>query len=123
MTVLECPSRSATTSGCSPPASNSVAHVPQVVGTERRETCGPHDRLEVPANDDPEARDRIRELTGREVRTVGLIYNGFRPEEMQVAEAMEYVAHIWGPDADAVVHADNADELHRFAEQVDWVAD
>ncbi|MBD3299808.1 MAG: hypothetical protein GF347_00470 [Candidatus Moranbacteria bacterium] len=68
-----------------------------------------------------EAKNRILEITGREVRTVGLIYNGVKADDRAAREALEYVAHVWSQDADAVLRADDPVEGEKFGEEVAWL--
>jgi hypothetical protein len=68
------------------------------------------------------ARGEIEQLTGRQVRTVGLIFNGATTERPAAREAVEYLEHIWAPDVDLVIHGERESDLVRLQEEVSWVA-
>lgn len=48
------------------------------------------------------AKDTIREATGREIRTLGVVLNGTGGQRPEVRSAKEYVLHLWKDDADEI---------------------
>jgi hypothetical protein len=59
------------------------------------------------------AKDDLRRVYGRGVVTVGLLFDGGRSADREVAEAVDYVRHIWGYHADHIL--DGAKQEQRAA--------
>jgi len=58
-----------------------------------------------------EAKERIHSQVGREVRTLGLVFNTAQSRTSELDEAIEYLEHVWGRDVDrfVVVEGENAE--------------
>jgi hypothetical protein len=66
-----------------------------------------------------QARTRIRELTGREIRTLGVVLNGTSDRRPEVRSAKEYVLHLWEQDADSLFAPERREDEVRLGEEVE----
>ncbi len=68
-------------------------------------------------------REAIREVEGRDLRTVGLVFARENGTGSDVAEVAAYLKHVWAADADCVIDAREASAEATLGEQLEWVAD
>jgi hypothetical protein len=64
----------------------------------------------------------IRQYSGREVRTMGVVLNGDTHADARLRDAKAYIEHVWRKDADVVLAVDTEEEVREFQEQISWVS-
>ncbi len=71
-----------------------------------------------------ENRNRITELSGQQIRTVGLLLNGGKSNSESLSEGFaSYVSHLWAPDVDVLVDGRGVDVVAgALKPSFDWLA-
>jgi hypothetical protein len=64
------------------------------------------------------AKGAIHDITGREVRTLGVVLNGTSSQYPSVKSAKEYVLHLWKEDADLLFAPEGREEEKNLVEQI-----
>jgi hypothetical protein len=65
------------------------------------------------------ARAALHDVTGREVRTLGVVLNGASAQRPDVANAKEYVLHLWKDDVDELIAPRRQEDEPTIAEKVE----
>jgi hypothetical protein len=66
-----------------------------------------------------QAKTQIREITGREVRTLGVVLNGTSDHRPDVRSAKEYVLHLWRADADSLFAPERREDEAQLVNRVE----
>lgn len=64
------------------------------------------------------AKETLARVLGREVATVGVIFDGFGQKTAAVQSAKDYVRHVWEQDADLVVDVSGPEGEERLVNEV-----
>lgn len=66
-----------------------------------------------------QAKSLIKEITGREVRTLGVVLNGSSDRRPDVQNAKDYVLHLWKADADSLFAPERPEEEVELVSRVE----
>lgn len=65
----------------------------------------------------------IRRVSGRQLQSVGVIFNGAKQKPKAHEELESYIAHYWANEADRVIHVSQPSDVGELDEMLDWVSD
>jgi hypothetical protein len=66
-------------------------------------------------------KSEIAQISGREIRTVGVLHRSGSVENSEVREARRYIKHVWESSNAEVIDADEAEVPVAFAEYSAWL--